>query len=268
MNMTEKPVLYHWEPNANSGKPMLALEEKGVAYDSVYLDMLAFDQHQPEYLAINPMGTIPAMVHEGRLLNESTAIMEYVDARFDGPALRPADPAKRWKMRWWMKYCDQYYAPCASMVAWDLFTGPAVRSKDPAELRARIDAIPLKERRIAWSKAIYGQFSAEELAESRRRVGVASSLFERNLETNQWIAGDEFSLADINAFNLVYILPHMADTMQLPSVSPDRTPATMEWLRRLYQRPSVRKTWEKSRGAMHIDIEAEANRQLAPRHLT
>ena len=153
--MIGKPVLYHWEPNANSGKPMLALEEKGVEYESVYIDMLEFDQHKPEYLAINPMGTIPAMVHEGHLLNESTAIMEYVDARFEGPPLRPENPLKRWKMRWWMKYCDQYYAPCASMVAWDMFTGPAVRNKDPEELKARIEAIPLRERRIAWTKAIY-----------------------------------------------------------------------------------------------------------------
>ncbi len=261
--MTSKPVLYHWEPNANSGKPMLALEEKGVEYDSVYIDMLEFDQHKPEYLKINPMGTIPAMVHDGHLLNESTAIMEYVDSCFDGPRLRPDDPDKRWKMRWWMKYCDQYYAPSASMVAWDMFTGPAVRQKDPDELKARIDAIPLKERRIAWTKAIYGQFSEEELTESRRRVMQASALFERNLEDSEWVAGDEFGLADINAFNLVYILPHMADTMRLPSVSVERTPNTMKWLKRMYQRPSIQRTWAHSRGSIHIDIEAEANRQFA-----
>jgi len=69
-------TLYHWEPNANSGKPMLALMEKGVAFNSHYLDLLSFDQHQPEYLAVNPQGTIPAMLHGERVLTESTAIME------------------------------------------------------------------------------------------------------------------------------------------------------------------------------------------------
>ena len=59
--------LYHWEPNANSGKPMLALAEKGVPYESHYLDLLKFDQHQPAYLAINPDGTIPVWsIAEGR----------------------------------------------------------------------------------------------------------------------------------------------------------------------------------------------------------
>ena len=52
-------TLYHWEPNANSGKPMLALMEKGVDFNSHYVDLLNFDQHKPDYLAINPEGTIP-----------------------------------------------------------------------------------------------------------------------------------------------------------------------------------------------------------------
>ena len=66
--------LYHWEPNANSGKPMLALAEKGVDFESHYIDLLKFDQHQPEYLEINPDGTIPAMVHGDLVLTESTPI--------------------------------------------------------------------------------------------------------------------------------------------------------------------------------------------------
>ena len=41
---------------------MLALMEKGVAFNSHYLDLLNFDQHRPDYLAINPQGTIPAML--------------------------------------------------------------------------------------------------------------------------------------------------------------------------------------------------------------
>ncbi len=92
------------------------------------------------------------MVHDGRMLYESTAIMEYVDDAFDGPALSPKDPEARWRMRWWMKYCDQYYAPSASMIGWSVFIGPSVRSKDPEMLKAKIEAIPLKERRIAWSQ--------------------------------------------------------------------------------------------------------------------
>ena len=67
--------LYHWEPNANSGKPMLTLAEKGVEYESHYLDLLKFDQHQPDYLKINPDGTIPAMVHGDLVLTDARQVL-------------------------------------------------------------------------------------------------------------------------------------------------------------------------------------------------
>jgi len=165
----DEVTLYHWEPNANSGKPMLALMEKGVSFSSHYIDMLQFDQHKPEYLAINPQGTIPAMTHNGLVLTESTAIMEYVNDRFAGPDLMPSDPQDCWRVRWWMKFMDQWLGPSFSMIGWSVFVGPMVRQRDTQELAAAIDRIPLPERRTAWRKAINGDFSEAEMAESRRR---------------------------------------------------------------------------------------------------
>jgi glutathione S-transferase/GST-like protein len=239
-------TLYHWEPNANSGKPMLALAEKGVEYRSHYLDLLNFDQHKPDYLKINPAGTIPAMVHDDIVLTESTAIMEYVDAAFPGPALRPADPKERWRMRWWMKFFDQYFGPSLSMIGWSVFVGPSVRNRDPAELKAAIERIPLKERRIAWSKAIYNTFSKEELDESRRRAEVGTRLLEQALSERPWIAGKSYSLADVNGFNLGYALP-----LARPDIcSDEKTPHILEWLRKIYERPATKKTWALGRTQM------------------
>jgi glutathione S-transferase/GST-like protein len=235
--------LYHWEPNANSGKPILAMEEKGVEFESGYLDLLNFDQHSPEYLKINPMGTIPALVHDDLMLNESTAIMEYVDAAFPGPSLRPSDPEERWRMRWWMKWCDQYFGPSASMHGWNAFVGPSVRNKDPEELKRKIEAIPLKERRIAWTKAIYGKFSKEELEESGRRLAHGARLFEENLKRRPWIAGQSYSLADINAFNTFYFMPAQPNG----HVTPDKTPYTMEWLYKIYERPATHRAWARGK---------------------
>lgn len=242
--MVEQPVtIYHWEPNANSGKPMLAAAEKGVPYDSVYLDMLSFDHHKPDYLAVNPNGTIPALRHGDVVLTESTPMMEYIDASFDGPALRPADAEGRWKMRMWMRFLDGYMGPSLSMIGWNIGIGPSVRKKDPAELAAAIDRIPLESRRIAWRKAIYNEFSDEELAESRRRLGYAVQLMERHLAESRYLVGDSYTLADIDAFNSCYGLPFF-----LPEdVSDDKTPAIMEWLRTIRERPAVEATWAKAR---------------------
>ena len=241
-----KPTLYHWEPNANSGKPMLTMVEKGVDFDSHYLDLLNFDQHKPDYLAINPQGTIPAMTHGDKVLTESSAMMEYIDEAFDGPSLMPADPVERWRARWWMKFIDQWLAPSFSMIGWSIFIGPSVRSRDPKELEAAIDRIPLPERRTAWRKAIYGQFGEAEMAESKRRVAEGIRILEDTLSKRPWLAGNSYSLADINGFNTTYALP-----LSQPDLSNDeKTPHIMEWLRKIYERPAARKTWAMGRTDM------------------
>lgn len=244
--------LYHWEPNANSGKPMLALAEKGVEYESHYLDLLSFDQHRPEYLAVNPDGTIPALVHEDRVFTESTPMMEYIDEAFAGPALRPKDPADRWRMRWWMRFFDAYFAPSLSMIGWSVFVGPSARQKDPKELAAAIERIPLPSRRVAWRKALFNEFSPDELEESRRRVQFAIGVLEAHLAGSPWMVGESYSLGDINGFNLAYALP----LSQPDKCNDQTTPHIMEWLRRIYERPATRQTWAKGRTrlAARIDI--------------
>ena len=241
--MTSGVTLHHWEPNANSGKPMLTLAEKGVPFASVYIDLLAFDQHKPEYLAINPMGTIPAMVHGDRLMNESTAIMEYIEEAFPGPALMPASAVDKWRVRWWMKFVDQWLGPSFSMIGWSMFIGPQVRQRDPDELKAAIDRIPLPERRTAWRKAIYGLFHEAELTESRRRVQVGIDMLEEALGKREYLGSDSYSLADINVFNSAYVLP----AFQPDAANDVMTPNIMRWLRAIARRPAVKETWAMSR---------------------
>jgi glutathione S-transferase/GST-like protein len=183
------------------------------------------------------------MVHGDRVLTESTPMMQYVDEEFDGPPLQPVSPAERWRMRWWMRFFDAYFGPSLSMIGWSVFVGPAARQRDPAELRAAIDRIPLEARRIAWRKALFNEFSEAELAESRRRVVWATGILESHLATHEWIAGGTFSLGDINGFNLGYALP-----LSQPAVCNDeKTPHIMEWLRRIYERPATRQTWARGR---------------------
>ncbi len=238
--------LYHWEPNANSGKPIIALIEKGVAFESHYTDLLEFDQHKPEYLAINPNGTIPVLVHGDVMLAESTEMGEYIDGAFPGPALRPENPAERWRMRWWGKFLDGYFGPSLSMIGWSIFVGPSVRDKDPDELRRNIERIPLKERRDAWRMAIYNEFPEKELAESGRRVQNGIRVFEEEFGKHPYCAGDTYSLADINAFCMAYALP----MMQPEFVNAEKTPNLVAWLKRIYDRPAIEETFKLGRTPM------------------
>ena len=56
---------YHAEPLANSLKSMIPLKEKGLAYESVYVDLHKFEQHSDWFVAINPEGQVPVLDHDG-----------------------------------------------------------------------------------------------------------------------------------------------------------------------------------------------------------
>lgn len=80
--------VYAWEPNANSGKPLLCLHEKGVPFIHHHVDVGAHEHSSPGFLALSPDGTIPAVVHGGFTITESTPAMEYIDDAFEGLPLR------------------------------------------------------------------------------------------------------------------------------------------------------------------------------------
>ena len=224
----------------------LALAEKGVQYQLIEIDLGAEEGAPANYLHHANFMRIPAFEHAGERLYEASAITRYVDEAFDGPALKPVSPVERWRMRWWMRFFDAYFGPSLSMIGWSVFVGPSARGRDPAELRAAIDRIPLESRRIAWRKALFNEFTEAELAESRRRVVFATHVLERHLGAHTWIAGDTYSLGDINGFNLGYALPLSQPT----ECNDEKTPHIMEWLRRIYERPAVRQTWAKGRTAL------------------
>jgi len=158
----------------------------------------------------------------------------------------PEDPRDRWRVRWWMKFMDQWLGPSFSMIGWSVFIGPAVRSRDSAELKAAVERIPLPERRVAWRKAIYGQFGTEEMRESRRRVALGIRTLEEELAKRPWLGSSQFSLADINGFNLGYALP-----VSQPALCNDElTPNILRWLRTIYARPATRACWAMGRTDM------------------
>ncbi|MEM9493698.1 MAG: glutathione S-transferase family protein, partial [Myxococcota bacterium] len=81
-------VLYHF-PGACSGVTMTALEELGLDYDDVPVNIMKGEQKGADYLAINPAGQVPALKIGDRILTESTAIQLYLDATHPDAGLLP-----------------------------------------------------------------------------------------------------------------------------------------------------------------------------------
>lgn len=69
----------------------IALEESGVAYEAIALDMKARQQLSPEYLAVNPKGRVPALVTDHGILTESPAILAYIAQTQPQAKLAPID---------------------------------------------------------------------------------------------------------------------------------------------------------------------------------
>lgn len=77
----------------------IALNLKGLVYDSVAHDLRTNEQRESGYLAINPQGLVPALEVEGGTLTQSIAICEYLDETHPEPALLPSEPVHRARVR-------------------------------------------------------------------------------------------------------------------------------------------------------------------------
>ena len=107
------PTLYTAERCPYAARARITLAEKGIAYDTVEIDL----SDRPAWLyEKNPLGRVPVYEEdEGLVLPESEVIMEYLEERFPEPALWPVDPAERALGRLWLKrfddrFGDAYYA--------------------------------------------------------------------------------------------------------------------------------------------------------------
>ena len=99
--------LYHNDMSTCAQKVRLTLAEKGLAWEGRHLDLRAGDQQKPEYLKLNPRGVVPTIVDNGKVVRESTVIMEYLDDEYPKLSLRPSNSHARAQMRLWTKRLDE-----------------------------------------------------------------------------------------------------------------------------------------------------------------
>ena len=99
--MSGQLTLYTYWRSSAAYRVRIALALKGLEYRSepVHLVQDGGQQHAPDYAALNPQELVPVLRHEGRVLRQSMAILEYLDETWPQPALLPADAAGRARVR-------------------------------------------------------------------------------------------------------------------------------------------------------------------------
>jgi glutathione S-transferase len=150
----------YWSPRSRSFTALWLMEETGKPYERVLTDISTGAQKKPEYLAINPMGKVPALKDGEATLGEAAAICAYVADRYPETKLAPdpTDPLRAKYLQW-------------------LFFSPSCI--EPALIQI---------------------FTKLEVPTSTAAWGSAAQVFDvldAALEKGPWILGDGFSAADI-----------------------------------------------------------------------
>ncbi|WCP14725.1 Glutathione S-transferase GST-6.0 [Sphingobium sp. AntQ-1] len=157
--MTQE-LIFYTNPMSRGQIARWMLEEVGASYETVVLDYAA-SMKAPDYLAVNPMGKVPAIVHGGRIVTECAAICAYLADAFPAANLAPP-PADR----------HAYYR-------WLFFAAGPVEAA--VTNKAMGFALPEGRERTAG----YGRF--EDTIDA----------LETAISGDAWICGDQFTAADV-----------------------------------------------------------------------
>lgn len=111
MTATDRITLYY-SPQSRATGTRVLLEELGAPYDLQVLNMKAGEQRRPAYLAVNPLGKVPAIRHREALVTEQVAIYIYLADLFPQAGLTPAlDDARRGPYLRWIAYYGSCFEP-------------------------------------------------------------------------------------------------------------------------------------------------------------
>jgi Glutathione S-transferase, N-terminal domain len=122
-----EPVVYGAPYSVYVRAVRLALEEEGVPYRLVPIDVFTPDGPPKEYLNRQPFGRIPAFEHGGFQLYEAGAITRYVDEAFPGPVLQPTAPELRARTHQVISILDSY---AYRTLVWDIYVERVSVPKD------------------------------------------------------------------------------------------------------------------------------------------
>jgi glutathione S-transferase len=203
--MTLDPTVYHYKPT-RSNRALWALAELDLTPTEVVVDVVQGEQKRPEYLAIHPLGKVPALVVDGRPLFESAAIVMHLADRHPGARLAP-EPGSHQR--------GLYYQ-------WIVF--------GPAEVDPQLTAILVHTRILPPAQRV-----AAVADEARRELALRARVLARALADRPFLLGEQFSAADI-------VIGHDCAWARMLDVL-DEFPELVDYLHRLERRPAFARVY-------------------------
>jgi glutathione S-transferase len=146
-------------------KTRIVLAEKDLTVETIAVDLAAGEQKGPDFLKLNPFGTVPVLIDDEVIVYDSTIINEYLEDEYPHPELMPSDSAARARVRTLEDYADNAF----------------IRVTD-----AIIDEMRKPE----------GEVNGDRMNAARQQVGRMLAVLDGSLSGRSWLVGN-FSLADV-----------------------------------------------------------------------
>jgi glutathione S-transferase len=233
--------LYHTAHSTCSQKVRVTLAEKGMGergkdWVEHEVDLGKFQQLTPEYLKLNPNGVVPTFVHDGQVMIESSAILEYLEEVFPDPPLAPSDPVERSRMRAWMRYIDEVPTVAVRVPSFANLFAPMRFTKTSDEDFARhADRLPLRKQ--FYQRMTQKGFGKKDIDYAKFQIRQTMERIGKAIDGHggPWIMGKQYTLADAQVTPLI---DRMED-MGYESLWED-LPTASAWWQRIKARPSYK----------------------------
>jgi len=164
-------------------KTRVALELKGLEYEMVNIYP---GTKTPEYLAISPLGKIPALEDDNTIMCDSNVIIEYLEEQYPNIPVRPSNIVDRAKSRWLEEYAgSMLFGPCAGNIFMECLTKPFKTNKvtDDEVVKHSIDNLlpPLFnyiESQLPKEGFIFGEMGIVDIAVATALINATYTEFE------------------------------------------------------------------------------------------
>ena len=253
--------LYHNDMSTCAKKVRLVLVEKALQWTSHHMNLRAGETRTKEYIEkLNPLGVVPTLVNDGEVICESTVIMEYLDDAYPETPLRPEDPVARARMRLWTRKLDEgLHADTAIISSCIAFRYQIMDGRNEQEVRDFINLSPNIAVRERSHDIIFTGMKSKLFPPAILRFKKLFGDMEKVLSNSDWLAGENFSLADIAYIPYLTRFEHLQLLGML-----DNHPGLTGWYHRVKARPSYEEALRKWFNEKYLVLMEEKGKESWP----
>ena len=227
--------LYHFNNSVCSQKARMTLFEKGLDWRSHEVNLFISEQYDPKYLKLNPKGYVPALIHDGKAIRESTLICEYLDDIFPLPPLMPNGAAERVQVRLWSKTVDEGLFEGVTVFSFSAMFRDRMKKLSVEGRERRYRNVGDQVRRDRHNSVFEHGVDSPYVSRAVASYEIAFKAMEETLVGgSNWLVDDMFSLAEVNLAPFIARLEYLT----LLDLWIDERPAIGSWWQRVKDRSS------------------------------